>query len=170
MKQWKKTVCIAVAVLSICVAAVFLLGNIQECCLCSGPSYSAPCLVDLETGDILELSLDGSSATYGGNGQSDVETFSFIRFGNITGTKQTLPGVIELEIPVEATVSRPMLCRNCKKLFSQGYDGQYVLAYWGDFEINIVFPSNVEDNIKIPGYNVTTSLDAGAYHITLTKT
>ena len=80
MKQWKKIVCIAAAMLVICAAIVFLSGNRKECCLCNNPNYSVPCLVDLEAGDILELNLDGPSATYDYNGQSDVETFSFIRF------------------------------------------------------------------------------------------
>ena len=128
MKQWKKTLCIAAAMLVICAAIVFLSGNRKECCLCNSPNYSVPCLVDLETGDILELNLDGPSATYDGNGQADVETFSFIRFGNVTGTKQTAPNVITLKIPTEDKSRAPALCRNCRKLLAQEYDGRYVLA------------------------------------------
>ena len=77
MKQWKKTVGIVVAVLAIFVAAAFLFGKEKECCLCDSPSYSAPCLVDLETGDILQLSIDGPT-TSGPEGLTDVSTFSFI--------------------------------------------------------------------------------------------
>ena len=128
MKQWKKMVCIAAAMLVICAAIVFLSGNRKECCLCNSPNYSVPCLVDLETGDILELNLDGPSATYDGNGQADVETFSFIRFGNVTGTKQTAPNVITLKIPTEDKSRAPALCRNCRQLLPQTYNGRYVLA------------------------------------------
>ena len=91
MKQWTKSICIVAAVLAICVATVLLFGNRKECCLCNAPTSSAPCLLDLETGSILELRLDGPSTTYGPEGLPDVETFSFIRFGSITGTKQTSP-------------------------------------------------------------------------------
>ena len=137
MKQWKKTLCIAAAMLVICAAIVFLSGNRKECCLCNSPNYSVPCLIDLETGDILELNLDGPSATHDGNGQADVETFSFIRFGNVTGTKQTAPNVITLKIPTEDKSRAPALCRNCRQLQPQKFERRYVLA---DLKNKIFFP------------------------------
>ena len=146
MKQWKKIVCIAATVLVICATIVFLFRNRKECCLCNSPNYSAPCLVDLETGDILELSLDGPSATYDGNGQADVETFSFIRFGNVAGTKQTAPNVITLKIPAEDKSRAPALCRNCRQLLPQGHNGRYVLA---DVSNRILYPLTTESDLAI---------------------
>ena len=157
MKQWKKMVCIAAATLVICAAIVFLFRNRKECCLCNSPSYLAPCLVDLTTGDILELNLDGPSATNDGNGQSDVETFSFIRFGNVTGTKQTVPNVITLKIPLEDKSRAPALCRNCRQLLPQGHDGRYVLA---DL-ISKTLSSVVAGEIMIHDYVVTVSQEEG---------
>ena len=151
MKQWKKMVCIAAAMLVICAAIVFLSGNRKECCLCNSPNYSVPCLVDLETGDILELNLDGPSATYDGNGQADVETFSFIRFGNVTGTKQTAPNVITLKIPTEDKSRAPALCRNCRQLLPQGHDGRYVLA---DLSEKVLFRIATGIENIICGYSV----------------
>ena len=154
MKQWKKIVCIAAAMLVICAAIVFLSGNRKECCLCNSPSYLAPCLVDLETGDILELNLDGPSATYDGNGQAGVETFSFIRFGNVTGTKQTAPNVITLKMPMEDKSRAPGLCRNWRKLLPQGYDGRYAIA---DVDNRELFPMFVEAKIIIGSYQIETT-------------
>ena len=151
MKQWKKIVCIAAAMLVICAAIVFLSGNRKECCLCNNPNYSVPCLVDLETGDILELNLDGPSATYDYNGQSDVETFSFIRFGNVTGTKQTAPGIIELKVPTTDKSTAPALCNKCRKLLPRGYDGRYAIA---DVDNRELFPMFVEAKIIIGSYQI----------------
>lgn len=151
MKQWKKTVCIAAAVLVICAAIVFLFGNRKECCLCNSPNYSVPCLVDLETGDILELNLDGPSATYDGNGQADVETFSFIRFGNVTGTKQTAPNVIELKIPTDGAPQCPALCRQCRRLLPRGYTSRYVLADVGG---EVLFPIMVGAELNLHGLQI----------------
>ena len=151
MKQWKKIIYIAVAALAICVVAVLLFGNDTECCLCNSPSYSAPCLIDLETGDILELCLDGPSATYDGNSQADVETFSFIRFGNVTGTKQTSPNVIALKIPTEDNSQTRALCRDCRKQLPREYDWRYVLA---DLEDKELFAITV-GGITIRDYTVT---------------
>ena len=152
MKQWKKTIYIVAAMLAICVAAVLLFGNETECCLCNSPSYSAPCLIDLETGDILELSLDGPSTTPGPEGQPDVSTFSFIRFGSVVGTKQTSPNVIELQIPTDDTVNNPALCRICRNLLPQGYDGRYVLA---DLEHRQIFLVAKATKVTICGHEVT---------------
>ena len=154
MKQWKKIVCIAVAMLVICAAIVFLSGNRKECCLCNNPNYSAPCLVDLETGDILELNLDGPSTTPGLEGETDVSTFSFIRFGSVVGTKQTSPNVITLKIPAEDKSRAPALCRNCRKLLPRGYDGRYAIA---DVDNRELFPMFVEAKIIIGSYQIETT-------------
>ncbi len=151
MKQRKKTIYIVAAILAICVAAILSLGNETECCLCNAPTSSAPCLVDLETGDILELRLDGPSTTYGPEGLPDVETFSFIRFGSITGTKQTSPNVIALKIPMEDKSTAPALCRNCRQLLPQVYDGRYALANLTQKEL---FTITTEGEILVCGFSV----------------
>lgn len=151
MKQRKKTIYIVAAILAICVAAILSLGNETECCLCNAPTSSVPCLVDLETGDILELSLDGPSTTYGPEGLRDVETFSFIRFGSITGTKQTSPNVIALKIPMEDKSTAPALCRNCRQLLPQVYDGRYALANLTQKEL---FTITTEGEILVCGFSV----------------
>ena len=160
----KKNISIIVGVLAICVAAVLLFGNRKECCLCNAPTSSALCLVDLETGDILELRLDGPSATYDGNGQADVETFSFIRFGNVTGTKQTAPNVITLKIPVEDKSQAPALCRNCRQLLPHGYTGQYVLA---DLKRRELFPITIGMEVTTCGFKVSMTQANGSIILTI---
>lgn len=148
----KKTIGIIVGVLAICVAAVLLFGNRKECCLCNAPTSSAPCLVDLETGAILELRLDGPSTTPGPEGQTNVSTFSFIRFGSVTGTKQTAPNVITLKIPVGDKSQAPALCRNCRKLLPNGYTGRYALS---DVANGVLFPLAAETEITICDCGIT---------------
>lgn len=151
MNQRKKTIYIVAAILAICVAAVLLLGNRKECCLCNAPASPALCLIDLETGDILELRLDGPSTTPGLGNQADVATFSFIRFGSVTGTKQTAPNVITLKIPTDDTVRNPALCRTCRQLLPKGYAGRYALANLTQKEL---FPITTGREISICGYTV----------------
>lgn len=154
MKQWKKSICIVAAVLAICVAAILSLGNETECCLCNAPTSSVPCLIDLETGDILELSLDGPS-TPGPNGQTDVSTFSFIRFGDIIGTKQTTPNVIELKIPVEEKVRTPALCSKCHKSNRQENRPRYVLADMHSTEDKRIIPLTAGLEMQIGCYSIS---------------
>ena len=150
MKKRKTIIYNAVAVLALCVAAVLLFGNDTECCLCNAPTSSALCLVDLETGDILELCLDGPT-TSGPDGVSYVSTFSFIRFHTVTGTKQTAPNMIELKIPSGGALQHSSLCRQCRQLLPQGYTGRYVIADMGD---GVLFPLTVGAELTIHGLQI----------------
>ena len=149
MKQWKKTVGIVVAALAIFVAVILSFGNETECCLCNAHTSSAPHLIDLQTGDMLSLTVDGP--TSGPEELTDVSTFSFIRFHTVTGTKQTAPNVIELKIPADDTVNTPALCNKCRKLLPQGYDGRYALANLTQKEL---FTVTAESEISVCGYTV----------------
>lgn len=164
MKQWKKIICISAVVLAICVAAILLFGNRKECCLCNAPTYSVPCLVDMETGDILELCLDGPSTTPGPGGQTDVATFSFVRFGPVTGTKQTAPNIIELKIPLGGALQRPSLCRQCRQLLPQGYTGRYVIADMGG---GALFPIVVGAELTIHDIHITVKQSREAVLLTV---
>ena len=150
MKKRKTIIYIAVAVLALCVAAVLLLGSRKECCLCNAPTSSVPCLVDMETGDILELHLDGPSTTPAPEGQTEVSTFSFIRFHTVTGTKQTAPNVIELKIPSGDATSRPSLCRQCRQSLPRGHISRYVLADVG----GVLFPIMVGAELTLHGLQI----------------
>ena len=163
MKQRKKTIYIVAAIMAICVAAILSLGNETACCLCNAPTSSVPCLVDLETGDILELRLDAPT-TPGPGGQTDVATFSFIRFGSVTGTKQTAPNVITLKIPVEDKSQAPALCRNCRQLLPHGYTGQYVLA---DLKRRELFPITIGMEVTTCGLNVSMTQANGSILLTI---
>ena len=163
MKQWKKTICIAAAVLAICVAAVLLFGGRKECGLCNSPSYSAPCLIDLATGGFLELTVDAPT-TPGPEGQTDVATFSFIRFGSVTGTKQSAPNMIELKIPTDDASPSPSLCRQCRQFLPQGYTGRYVLA---DVSGGVLFPITTDTEITIYDCQITMARYSGGILLTI---
>lgn len=164
MKQCRKTIYLTAAILAICVATVLLFGNRKECCLCNAPTSSVPCLIDLETGDILELSLDSPSTTPGPEGQNDVSTFSFIRFHSVTGTKQTAPNMIELKIPTADKSQTPALCRNCRQLLPKGYEGRYVLT---DLEHRVWIPLTAKTAVTICGNKVAIEQEGGRIFITI---
>ena len=166
----KTRILLAVVVLAaVIVMAVSMLffSPASSCSLCKAASYDSPCFIDLKTRDVLELSLDGPSETGAvGNTrvQSTVETFSFIRFGSITGTKQTAPTVIELRIPTADKVNAPALCRRCRKMLQQGYNGRYVLA---DMNGKILIPFIASAEVAIEGYEITMVLRDGEIIVTI---
>ena len=158
------------AAVSAMAVGVLFFSSANSCGLCQEASYDAPCLIDLQTGEVLELSLDGPSETGSiGNTsvQSTVETFSFIRFGSITGTKQTTPSVIELKIPSEDKVNTPALCCKCRKMLQQGYDGRYALA---DMDSKALIPFIASTDTTIEGYELTIVLRDREIIVTIRKT
>ena len=99
--------------------------------------------------------------------QSTAETFSFIRFGSITGTKQTAPTVIELRIPTADKVNAPALCSKCRKTLQQGYDGRYALA---DVDSKVLIPFIASTETTIEGCEIAMVLREGEIIVTIQKT
>lgn len=169
----KTRIILAVAVIAAIIAIVaglLVFSPANSCGLCRAAFYDTPCLIDLKTGDVLELSLDGPSETgFVGNtaAQSTVETFSFIRFGGITGAKQTAPGVIDLKVPTTDEVYVPALCSKCRGMLQQGYDGRYALA---DMASKVLIPFIASTETTIEGYEITTVLRDGEIIVTIQKT
>lgn len=131
MKIWQKILSVLLIVASFVFAVLFFSQEKQECCLCNSFRYHAPCLVDLKTGNILELDLyfphPAKSAELA-EVQPQQDTFSFIHFGNVSGYKNTSQERIEITVPTTDTTANPILCKTCQNALPFGYNGRYVLA------------------------------------------
>ena len=88
--MWLKI--LSVVLIVVVAASTILLLNQEEkeCCLCSSFRYHAPCLIDLETGELIELDLyfpHPPLVAEISDFQPEQGTFSFVRLGNVSGTK-----------------------------------------------------------------------------------
>lgn len=130
LKTWLK-ICSIVAVVILLIAAVLLIGREEkECCLCNSFRYHAPCLIDLEMGDLIELDIYFPHETLVAelaDPQPEQGTFSFVKLGDASGYRDTAQEHIEIEIPAEKTYT-PALCKKCKKKLSAFNTDRYVLA------------------------------------------
>lgn len=156
MKMWQK---ILSGVLIIVVAAAAVLGVSlgQKCCLCSSFRYHAPCLIDLETGKLIELDLyfpHESLVAELADPQPERGIFSFLSIGNVSGTKQTGPERIDLHVPDESTFF-PALCKDCKKQIPSGYHSRYVFADLYGMEEKILIPIEADTAFSLRCYDVT---------------
>lgn len=100
------------------------------CCLCDSFRYHAPCLLDLETGELVELQLyDPHPAKVAelAEEQTNANTFSFMGCGDAMGHRLSAERYIELTVPQE-DIRSPALCRTCRKLLPSGCTDRYVLA------------------------------------------
>lgn len=157
LKMWQRSLS-----LLLIVAIISLLGcttqNKKECCICNSFRYHAPCLVDLETGEMIELALYEPHATKAGElaeEQPEIDTFSFVRLGNVTGTKLTGSRTIEIKVPTVDSTSTPALCINCRKMLNGDYTGRYVLADLYDNSSKVLYPIQNDTYMVLRCYEVT---------------
>ena len=172
MKVWQKAFCI-VLIVSIAATAILLsTQNKKECCLCDSFRYHAPCLIDLETGDLIELDLYFPHETKVGElaeVQIDMSsTFSLVHLGNITGTKLTDSKVIEFGVPIADKTYNPALCKDCRELLQAGYKGRYVLADLYDMEIKELIPIVANASIDLRCYEITMAENTEKNEINVT--
>ena len=101
MKMWLKILSVVLIVV-IAATAILLFTREKKCCLCSSFRHHAPCLIDLETGEMIELDLYFPHPTLVAElsgFQPEQGTFSFVCLGNVVGTKLTDSKTIEIHIP-----------------------------------------------------------------------
>ena len=161
MKMWQKILSVALAVIVIIGAALAIIQGNKECCLCSSFRYHAPCLIDLETGKLIELDLyfpHESLVAELADPQPERGVFSFVSIGNVSGTKQTGPERIDLHIPEDSTFF-PALCRDCKKQLPSGYNSRYVFADLYGMDEKFLIPIEADTAFSLRCYDVTTQTD-----------
>ena len=157
MKMWQKKVSLILAVAIVVSAALIISQGQRVCCVCSSFRYHAPCLIDLETGEIKELDLYFPHETLVAelsDPQPERGTFSFVSIGNISGTKQTAPERVDLHIPDDKTFFST-LCRDCRKQLPSGYTSRYVFADLYGMEEKILIPIEADVAFSLRCYDVT---------------
>lgn len=161
MKIWVKRISIVLVVLAALTFPLFPR-EAQPCCLCDSFRYHAPCLIDLETGELLELDLYFPSSTKVAelaDPQPEMGTFSFVRIGNVSGTKLTDSKTIDIHIPNEKTFS-PALCSDCRNLLPFGYTKRYILADLYGKEEKKLIPIKANSAFSLRCYDIAMEKDA----------
>ena len=159
MKKWIIVLCAVFAVALVFISIASPNQEQKDCCLCDSFRYHAPCLIDLETGDLIELDLYFPHETKVGElaeVQEDMSsTFSFVHLGNITGTKLTGSKVIEFGVPIADKTYNPALCKDCRELLQAGYKGRYVLADLYDKDAKTLIPIKADTELTIRCYEIS---------------
>ena len=157
MKMWLKILGIALVVVIVVTAVLLFTQGEKECCLCDSFRYHAPCLIDLETGELIELDLYFPHETLVAElaeEQPEMSTFSFVQIGNVSGTKLTGDATIEINIPTDKTYN-PALCKDCKKLLPYGHTSRYIFADLYSKEEKVLIPVTADSNFSLRCYDIT---------------
>ena len=159
LKMWLKIISAVLVVILIIGAVWYFSQEQKKCCLCSSFRFHAPCLVDLETGETIELDLyfpHPTKVAELADPQPKMETFSFVALGDVKGTKLTDSKTIELDIPTDS-ITNPALCRNCRKQLDGLFVGRYVLADLYDMEEKTLIPIDRSLSMVLRCYEITSN-------------
>lgn len=171
MKMWQKA-------LRIVLAAVLAFAVIwrypqdeKECCLCNCFRYHAPCLLDLKTGELIELDVympHPTKVAELAKEQPQMDTFSFVKLGDAMGIKRTDSRRIVVDIPVLQRTINPALCKACRAQTGGVLVGRYVLADVYDTEEKTLIPLHTNLAEVIRCYEITAQKsDAEVIQITI---
>lgn len=145
-----------------------------ECTLCDVFPRHAPCLVDLNTGELRELEIyqphhtkvaELSDEQYGGY-------MSLVQFGDISGI---LLGAdrVELEAPIKSTgMQDGLFCNACRKLLKDSNCHGYILADLRNPNIPSVWPikDGISFSVRCYKIDITASDDSGMLLIVMRGT
>ena len=102
----------------------------SHCYVCEGLRYHAPCLLDLSTGNILELSVyENDPITQGELAQNQTTgNFSFMRSGNMTAARNTGVSCSATIPPISQKMDCSLFCEACRSAMECVPNSGIVLA------------------------------------------
>lgn len=157
----KRLISIIAAFVLICGigSAIVLKLESDRCPLCEFIKSHAPCLVNIETGEVEELALYAPHDTLVGE-LAEVQidsTFSFVSVAGAKGIRISSPYKMELEIPITyAPVFRTAFCKECRDRLSR-YSHGYVLADLYDYGNPVLYEIQDGLEVSIRCYDISVS-------------
>ena len=172
----KKAAKITAAIIAIAIVIGIAISNIEpaQCPLCEFIKSHAPCIVNMQTGEIQELDLYFPHETLVGEiaEEQDSSIFSFVSAAGAKGTKITSPYIIELDVPIiREPVSKRHFCRECRKLLGN-QDFGYVLADLYARGEPVIIPITDGMSVDLRCYEITAvrNAEVNIYELTIKGT
>lgn len=141
----------------------------SQCCLCDTMRYHAPCLVDLETGTITELSIYDPHPTITGElaeEQYTTGTFSLVTCGEAQGYRDTTHKKVEMVVPDTKLAGQTALCESCRDRYAVSIEERYVLMDLYEKE-NVYCIPMIDQKISIRCYELVISKQARGIFLTV---
>ena len=129
MKKKIFSIVAAVLVAAIAIGGGKLYFGYDRCPLCDFIKSHAPCLVNVETGEVEEMALYTPHYKLVGEiaEEQNDSTFSFVNMAGARGTRISSPWIMELDVPVtKAPLFKHHFCRDFRKLLAD--QSGYVIA------------------------------------------
>ena len=145
----------------------------ETCSLCTGLSCHAPCLINLSTGEVGELSIYKPHPTKVGQiaDEQPGGTWSYVSCVGATGIRDTDFQTIELRIPHDSKpMNRFRFCHSCRKILSDYKDESFVLADLSDRSAPVLYQIKHQAEYTFRCYDISISEHASGYSIDIQGT
>lgn len=165
MKKYWRIAIIALAFIAI--ALFYVCGQRNECCLCNSMPHHAPALVNLSTGEILELAVYDADPFHPGElaEEQQTGTFSFIRGAGTSGYRDS-GKYVKITIPaINTRMGMGYFCKECRKRLKD-YRG-YALVDLQNPADPSIYPI-MEGVFDIKCYEIDVRVSDTQYEITVT--
>lgn len=144
-------------------AVLETLPDPERCALCSaGTRYHAPCLLDLSTGQVGELTVYAHHPSKSGEiapmEKQPTGTFNYFSCLGLPGIRETCTFTCTVTLPKERKRIDPALyCRDCRRLLAQaGMEGYVVVDLYDPKHIQ-AYPLQKDGSERIRDYRVTVT-------------
>ena len=145
-----------------------------ECALCDAFPRHAPCVVDLNSGDLLELEIYQPHETKVAELADEQRGgyLSLVHFGDISGILLGAESV-ELEAPAKATgIQDSLFCQDCRKLLNDNKCEGYILADLRNPDTPVVWriADGISFSVRCYDVEISKSDESGKLNIIMTGT
>lgn len=169
----KKTMALVIALLVVlCACSTDSTPEPERCSLCDDLPCHAPCIINLSTGEKLELDvyephpfLVGEIAEEQRGGY-----FSFVRGAGVEGYKLGAESVT-ITIPVKsAKMDQQFFCNACRELLADHTNSGYVLIDLKDTDAPVIYGISADASYSFRCYDITIQelVEDKKYEITIT--
>lgn len=137
----------------------------EVCAVCGGARYHAPCLVDLSTGEVGELTVYDPHRSLMGEIEETqpTGTFSLVPCAGLTAARDTCNRTCTVTLPKEQDNMAPVFfCRDCRNLLAETAQRGYVLLDLYDLQDIAAYPVNAGAEYEIRDYAVSIQRSKGS--------
>ena len=170
----KKLMIMCIAILMLLSACSNEIPEPEQCSMCAGLPYHAPCIINLSTGEMLELAVYEPHPFVVGElaEEQQVETFSFVRGAGVEGYKLSGES-ITITIPMVAdTMAEKHFCKSCRERLASCTSQGYALVDLKDVANPVIYAIDTDLQVSFRCYNISVheAKEDGKYEISIIGT
>lgn len=167
----KKFMIMCIAILVLLSACTNEIPEPEQCSLCTGLPRHAPCIINLSTGEMLELAVYEPHPFIAGElaEEQQSETFSFVRGAGVEGYKLSAESII-IKVPTNADeMEDKHFCNSCRERLADCKNQGYALLDLMDSNNPVIYKIDTDARVSFRCYCISMrEIKAdGKYEITI---